>query len=35
MREIRVVPYDDSWPDQYEQESIRIKGVLGKEIVNI
>ena len=35
MREIRVVPYDDSWPDQYEQESIRIKGVFGKEIVNI
>ena len=35
MREIRVVPYDSNWPEQYRQEAVRIKGVLGNEIVNI
>ena len=33
-REVRVVPYDDNWPVQYENEVNRLRGVLGKEIVS-
>ena len=35
MREIVVLPYSDSWPKLYEQEALRIRGVLGREIVSI
>jgi GrpB-like predicted nucleotidyltransferase (UPF0157 family) len=33
-REVCVVPYDHNWPFLYKQEVIRIKRVLGKEIVD-
>ncbi|TFG97999.1 GrpB family protein [Candidatus Thorarchaeota archaeon] len=33
-REVCVVSYDSNWPEQYKQEIIRIKTVLGMEIVS-
>ncbi|TFG31658.1 GrpB family protein [Candidatus Thorarchaeota archaeon] len=33
-REVRVVPYNDNWPTEYENEVNRIRGVLGEEIVS-
>jgi len=30
-REVRVVPYDSNWSAQYQQEVIRINGILKKE----
>ena len=32
-REIQVVPYDESWPKKYEREVLRLREVLGNEIV--
>jgi GrpB-like predicted nucleotidyltransferase (UPF0157 family) len=32
-REVQVVPYDSNWPKLYEKEIVRLKEVLGKEIV--
>jgi GrpB-like predicted nucleotidyltransferase (UPF0157 family) len=33
-REVRVVSYDENWPNLYQQEITRINAVLGEEIVS-
>jgi GrpB-like predicted nucleotidyltransferase (UPF0157 family) len=35
MRNIRVVPYDPSWPAAFEAEAARLTGILGDELVVI
>ncbi|TFH07529.1 MAG: GrpB family protein [Candidatus Thorarchaeota archaeon] len=34
-REVRVVPYDNNWPNLFQQEVTRISNVLWREIVSV
>ena len=35
MRKVEVVPYKEEWVTMFEEESRKIKGVLGKEVINV
>ena len=34
-KKIEVVPYDPSWPQQFEQEAEKLREALGQEVVAI
>jgi GrpB-like predicted nucleotidyltransferase (UPF0157 family) len=33
-REVKVVPYNNDWPKMYEQEVVRLRDVLGNELLS-